>query len=217
MCLEAHAEGLKGNARKIELTAQLATLKAHFAQLQQYEGAYKAYEAALPLYETGLAKAKADWRMWDDAAKRIAAAETQHINTAGDAFGKMVSEFSGFLLQGRKVVINRDTGITIGGLPIEDATPSTQWRIEICVMAAIARSSNSPLLLIDAADILDEQNKASFIDFLKTRIVPFFEHVVVTATCRGKLEDEQPSSDPDITKWTIKNGELTRLAAAAAR
>jgi hypothetical protein len=129
----------------------------------------------------------------------------------------MVSEFSEFLLQGRKVVINRDTGITLGGLPIEDATESTKWRIEVCIMAAIARSSNSPLLIIDAADILDDQNKACFLDFLKKRIVPFFEHILVTATCRGKLEDEKASGDPDITKWTIKNGELSRLQAAAAR
>lgn len=194
------------------------TAKAEYDRLNQIrdslllrEGQWQAYDNAVPQYEMGKAKANADWKRWDFAAKSVAAAENDHVNKAGDSFGKMVSEFSEYLLQGRSVIINRDQGISLGGVNIEDCTESTRWRIEICIMAAIARTLGSPLLLIDAADILDEQNKANLVDFLLKRIVPFFSHVIVTATCRGRLEDEKPSTLEDVTKWTLRSGILTQL------
>ena len=54
----------------------------------------------------------------------------------------------------RKVVINRDTGISLGSMPISRCSVSTRWRIEVSIMAAIARMLKSPLLVIDAADVL---------------------------------------------------------------
>ena len=175
------------------------------------EGQWQAYDSAVPAYEIAKAKANSDWQRWDFAAKSIAKAENEHVNSAGDKFGSMVSDFAGFLLQGRRININRDTGIMLGDVNIADCTISTQWRIGVCVMAAIARSVGSPLLLVDAADILDEQNKACLIDFLLKQIVPYFSHVVVTATCRGKLEDEKPASVSGVSKWTLRNGVLSKL------
>jgi tetratricopeptide (TPR) repeat protein len=211
MCLEAANNGAQ--AAQVVLAAQKEYEQAKEIQgrLLLREGQWQAYDNAVPAYETGRAKANADWARWDDAAKRIAAAETEHLNKAGDSFGKMVSEFSEYVLQGRRIIINRDTGISLGGINIEDCTESTRWRIEICVMAAIARTLNSPLLLIDAADILDENNKAALVDFLLRQIVPHFSHVIVTATCRGKIEDEKPSNNEAVSKWIIKNGTLTKL------
>ena len=83
-------------------------------------------------------------------------------------------------------------------------------------MAAIARMLKSPLLVIDAADVLDERNKATMQEFLLERIVPHFQHVILTATCRGRIEDEKPVQDARVTKWIMSNGQLSRAAASAA-
>jgi hypothetical protein len=216
--LSKAAYDLTTAALEVKKKAQESVSQLRLANtaIMQNRAAWSNYSDSLPHYEAAKAKATADWKMWDDAGKQIAAAETEHINKAGDIFGSMVSEFSGYVLQGRKVVINRDTGVSLGGVRIGRCSKSAQWRMEVSIMAAVARMLKSPLLIIDAADILDERNKTKMQEFLLERIVPFFKHVIITATCRGKIEDERPSSDPRITKWTMKDGQLNRLAAAAA-
>ncbi len=216
MCVAAKSDTDSSFEVKKKAEGRVPTLRSIHDNLLRNQGAWKAYASALPEYETAKAKSTADWRMWDDASKLIAAAEIEHINKAGDLFGTMVSEFSAYVLQGRKVTINRDTGITLGGVPIERCSVSTRWRIEVSIMAAIARMLKSPLLLIDAADVLDERNKATMQEFLLERIVPHFQHVVLTATCRGDIKDEKPVSDSRVTKWILSNGQLSRLAASAA-
>jgi hypothetical protein len=211
---------LEGSNAALELKrsfeGSITALRNHEMLLNVNRGAWSYYYKALPEYESAKAKATADWEMWSNAAKAITAAENEHINKAGDAFGSMVSEFSGYVLQGRKVVINRDTGVSLGGVRIGRCSKSAQWRMEVSIMAAIARTLKSPLLIIDAADILDERNKTKMQEFLLERIVPFFKHVILTATCRGKIEDEKPSADSRITKWLMRDGQLSRLAATSS-
>jgi len=215
MCLSSKgdSDGTLTAKQNAEKTVQL--VRGIRDNLLQQQGAWKAYATALPEYESAKAKSQSDWKMWDDASKLIAAAEIEHINKAGDVFGTMVSEFSSYVLQARKVIINRDTGISLGNMPIDRCSVSTRWRIEVSVMAAIARMLKSPLLVIDAADVLDERNKATMQDFLLERIVPHFQHVVVTATCRGRIEDEKPAMDARVTKWIMSNGQLSRAASSA--
>lgn len=201
---------------KEKATKHLQLVQGVQADLLRRRGAWEGYERSIPEYESAKAKAEADWQMWDNASKAIAKAEIDHINKAGDVFGGLVSEFGEYLLQGRKIVVNRDSGISLGGRPIALLSASTRWRVEVCVMAAVARMMQSPLLVIDAADILDEPNKVKLMGFLLERVVPFFQHVVMTATCRARLEDEKPVNDARVTKWVLKNNELSKLAIAAA-
>ena len=213
MCLAVRDESRQTLELKEKAAALVQTLRGIRDDLLRQQGAWKAYTASLPEYETAKAKSASDWKMWDDASKLISAAEIDHINKAGDAFGSLVSDFSAYVLQGRKVSINRDTGISLGGRSIERCSVSTRWRIEVSVMAAIARTLKSPILLIDAADVLDDRNKATMQEFLLERIVPHFQHVIVTSTCRGKLEDVKASQEPRVSKWIMANGELSKLVA----
>jgi len=178
-------------------------------EAQRQRGAWDAYEAALPAWEESKVKVEADWQRWDRACKEIVAAETEHANKAGDAFGEMVSEFSAYILQGRKVRISKDEGIFVGADPIDDCSESTKWRVEIAIMAAVARTMRSPILLVDGADILDEKNRSLVSQFLLERILPFFEHTVVCMTPRGKVTDEKATPAP-ITKWILVNGQLEK-------
>jgi len=197
--------------RKAEADARLKVNEWREASddAQRQRGAWDAYDAALPAWEEAKVKVETDWQRWDRACKEITAAETEHANKAGNAFGEMVSEFSAFILQGRKVRITKDEGIFVGADPIDDCSESTKWRVEIAIMAAVARTMRSPILLIDGADILDEKNRALVSQFLMERILPFFEHTMVCMTPRGKVTDEKATSSP-ITKWLMVNGQLEK-------
>ncbi len=184
-----------------------------YDEAQRLRGAWDAYNDQLPLWDDAKAKAGAEWERWDFAGKAITQAEIDHVNKAGNAFGEMVSEFSAYILNGKKVKISRDEGIFVGVDPIEECSESTRWRVEVAIMASVARTLKSPLLLIDGADILDVKNRNLISQFLKERIVPYFDHVIITATPRGLLEEEKPI--PEATKWILREGGIQKLEAAS--
>lgn len=193
--------------------AALTNAKLKLESMLRVQGAWQQYDVAFPQWEDNKIKSETDWKRWDNCVKRLKDAEDAHLAKAGDAFGQLVSSFADELLQGRKLTISRENGIMLNGMPLgEDTSVSTTWRVEVCIMAAIARTLKSPLLVIDAADVLDERNKNAFLSWLLNKIVPYFGHVIITSTCRGKIEDEQPSP-PGTTKWILNNGELSKLVA----
>lgn len=183
------------------------------ATLNQRLGAWKAYTEALPAWETAKAYAEAQWQRWDLAHKAIVAAENEHVNKAGDAFGELVSEFSSSILQGRKVRVSREDGILLGSARIEDVSKSTRWRVEIAVLAAVAALTKSPILLIDGADILDVNNRKLVTEFLTNHVVPRFQHTIVTLTPTGDLSAEKPLPVEfrGVTKWKMDRGELSKV------
>jgi len=186
-------------------------IKAQVNQLYQSKGAWEQYESAEAEYDGAAVHAKQEWERWNHAAKEIAAAESEHLSKIGDHFGSLVSDLSGLLLQGRRVKIDRTDGIFLNNLSISECSESTQWRIEVAIMAAIARTMQSPLLVVDGADVLDVNNRESFIEFVLQHVCPHFEHVIVTTTARGKIEDETAPDSDTVTKWIIHGGEMHRL------
>ena len=190
----------------------LVSAQEQLADMLRVQGAWNEYKAAQSRYADEQTRAKREWDMWDLIAKTITKAELEFTNTAGNAFGTLVAEFSSTILQGRTVKINKDTGIWLGTEHITDCSDSTRWRIEIAVMAAVARTLKSPLLLIDGLDILSPANNSLFTKFLIERILPFFEHVIVTKTPKSTMADEKAAPKGSVfTKWLMVNGELTKL------
>jgi hypothetical protein len=213
--LKALADEYNGQKTKADaLTAKATQLARATREAQEGIGAWKAYEAAMPLYDDAVVRSKVEWNRWDKAVKLVEVAEAEHRQKVGNSFAELVGDLSGLLLQGRKVTISAEDGIKIGADPIDLLSESTRWRAEVATLAAIAAITKSPLLVIDGADILDDKNKVLFVQFLLERIAPNFEHVIVTSTVRGRLEDEQPSQVPGLTKWTISKGELVKLEKA---
>lgn len=187
-------------------------LEAVYNNMTKQLGAWESYDRSVPAYEDNKLMVETDWKRWDTASKTIAAAETAHVNKAGDVFGNLVSEFSASILQGRKVRVSRDEGIWLGQDSIDDCSESTRWRVEASVMAAIAVMLKSPLLILDGADILDPVNKKAVIGFLLQNIVPRFTHTLVTTTTARPIEEEEPAGpNVPVTKWIINNGELRKL------
>jgi hypothetical protein len=226
-CNIAHLQNELLEMQKIEVKAtedtdaaerEVVRANDNLATLQQRRGAWEAYNKAEAEHEDNVIRMKDQWSRWDYAAKAIAQNEEEFLKKTGDRFGELVSQFSVDLLRGRKVIINREEGIHLGNTPISDCSLSTQWRIEVSVMAAIAIILKSPLLVIDGVDILDIHNRSAMLTFLRQKIVPRFEHVLVTATARGTLEEEQqlPAGVTDTTKWVLKSGQVYPMAQEKA-
>jgi hypothetical protein len=207
------------HASRAELNTRIATANTEFQDainhrdaINRDRGAWDAYKKAGPEHETAKAKAEAEWLRWDIAAKNIEAAEADNSNKTASQFAELVSEFGTSVLNGRKLTIDRELGVLLNGSSIDvNMSKSEKWRVEVCVMAAIARTVNAPLLIIDAADVLDDRNKPLFIDWVFTKIVPYFKHTILTATVRGAVENEKPFSGINASKFIIHNGEIQKL------
>jgi hypothetical protein len=209
----SYAATIDAEERRKELAAANATLeaaRATHADLQRSIGAWEQYEKSRQDYDQNAEKAKAAWNRWDRVAKDVAAAEIEHNNKVGDTFGMLVSKFGASILNGRKLQVS-DQGIHLNLEPIEDLSESTKWRVEIAVMAAIAHTLKAPLLLIDGADILDLNNREAVNQFLAESITPHFEHVIITLTPRGRIEDETASETPGVTRYLLSRGALAPL------
>ncbi len=193
------------------LRAKTELQQAYDSQ-QRLLGSWSAYDATSADYAAKAQKAEVEWARWDRAAKEIQTAHTVFLTEQSQRFSKLVSDMGSAVLGGRRLTVDVTNGITLDGLPIREVSASTRWRMEVVVMTAVASTFNSPLLLIDAADILDHMNRKYLTNFLTEHIVPRFKHVVVTMTAKGDLKDETPfPAGSDMTRWLMHDGTATRL------
>jgi hypothetical protein len=201
------------NARAEHTAAALALrdVEARQREIQQNTGAWNAYQEAAPKHADAVTRIKAEWDRWNKAIKLVEAAEREFNQNTGDTFVRLVEGLGEEILQGRKITIDMDNGIRIGTDSMDLLSGSANWRAEVAIISAIAQTCKSPLLVIDGADILDSNNKELFVDFLMQKVVPKFEHVLVTSTLRGNREDESPSGVPEVTKWMLTQGILTKI------
>lgn len=207
-----HTEANGKRADQTKITIERDDARGQLERAKEAKGAWDAYDESVPRYEETKAKIEAEWNRWDNAIKAIKQAEREFVDRSGDKFAELVSKLSGYILQNRRVTIDQEEGIRLGNELVEDLSLSTRWRVEVAVMAAIAITCNSPLLVIDGVDVLDAQNKGSFLQFLLENVASHFQHIILTSTCKSKLEDEKPfPSGVPITKWILDRGEIHQL------
>lgn len=187
-----------------DLTAAQTSLR----ELHERNGAWQTYDSQLPRFAALVNEKRAEWARWDRSAKAIAEAEDDFTRKQGASFGKMVSDFGTTLLQGRHLRVDPTDGIFLGPETMEEVSESTRWRIEVAVMAAIAKLLRSPILLIDGADILDKYNRGPLTAFIADVLMPHFEHIILTASVRNELSEEKPLALPGATKWIITKGQI---------
>ncbi|MFA6132567.1 MAG: AAA family ATPase [Phycisphaerae bacterium] len=179
-------------------------------QMQRLIGGWNSYDAVNTDYAAKAQRAEVEWAKWNHAAKEIQAAHTNFLTQQSQRFSNIISDMGAAVLGGRKLAIDITNGITLGGLPIEEVSLSTRWRMEVSVMTAVARSLNSPLLVIDGADILDRHNRNIMTSFLMEHVVPHFKHVILTMTAKDDIAAETPLEHP-ASRWIINNGSVHKL------
>jgi len=179
--------------------------------LQQLVGAWRSYDETATDSAAEAQRMEVEWNKWDKAAKAITTAHAEFLTKQGEKFSAIISNMGAAVLAGRKLAIDVDTGITLDGLPIEEVSLSTRWRMEVCVMTAVARTLNSPVLLIDGADVLDVNNRRVMTSFLLEHVSPYFKHVVLTLTAKDDLSKETPITGSAASRWILSNGTATKL------
>ena len=187
------------------------------ASVQRMAGAWEAYDQAEPVWEENKTKVETEWKRGDDAAKAIKAAETDYLATVGNEFASLVNTYAATLLNGRQIQIDVTEGITLNGDQMRDLSKSERWCVEACVMAAIARVSKSPLLLLDGADVLDREYRDVLAALLIDSLSLEFAHTIVISTAANGIEYERqfgPEFNGQVTKWIMANGDITRAPDA---
>jgi hypothetical protein len=192
------------------LTAKTAA-QARGDQLQRLVGAWASYDTINTDYAANAQRAEVEWAKWNRAAKEISEAHTTFLTQQSQRFSAIISDMGAAVLGGRKLAIDITNGITLGGLPITEVSVSTRWRMEVSVMTAVARSLNSPLLIIDGADVLDARNRKIMTNFLLEHVVPHFKHVILTMTAKDDISAETPLTNGLASRWIINDGSAYKL------
>jgi len=178
--------------------------KAGLESALSIKGAWDHYETMSSGWEADAEKAKAEWDAWDRAAKMMEEAMLHHTRTTEKQFSELVGTVGKTILQGRQIYFTRNAGIQLDRDPISQCSASAKWRVEIAIMVAIGRMLHSPILVVDAMDILDDENQRLFLDFLVGEVAPHFAHAVITSTPSGALRPADPGLP--ITNWLLTEG-----------
>jgi hypothetical protein len=197
------AELSSASAELTKVQSEIETLAAQRAQ-------WTAYRAATVTLAEQKYKAQAEWESWDSLVKIIRRYQEQRRRAVQEKILGRVEEFGLRVMGGRRVALDSEGEITLDARPLDTASGSERWRVSICVMAAIALYLGSPILVLDGADMLDDQNKVALVRFLARDIVPFFSHTLLLTTSRGDGRDERPVSF--ASKWIIRGGALFEVA-----
>jgi hypothetical protein len=110
-----------------------------------------------------------------DAWNRVAQAVQSHLDqTVGCARAQILSQVNRFA---RRILGVEEVSVDTHGRVLTGRSPallsaSQAWLLGIAVMAAIAVRAKAPILVLDGADILDDQNKVALIRWLMTEICP---------------------------------------------
>lgn len=199
------------NERYQAATAALSAGRQKSDSYQQALGAWATYDANNMDYEAKAHKSVVEWERWNTAAKEIQAAHLVFLTEQSERFSNIVSGMGAAVLGGRKLTIDITNGITLNGIPIEEVSVSTKWRMEIVVMTAVAATLRSPLLVIDGADVLDVHNRRVLTTFITDNVVPHFKHVILTMTAKDDISLEKPLPAGIASRWIMNNGQISKL------
>ncbi len=179
-------------------------------QIIRAQERWQAYDGAQTQIEAKTKEAQVEWDKWDGWAKKLQSEDRQQNTSRAAAFAETLNEFAKNSLGGRKIDIG-ETEFMVGGRPARLLSGSAQWRLTACVSAAVAKSVNWPVLVLDGADILDRGNRNALMSFISKDLAPSFQHVFMTSTCLDPaLEQEFPPGYP-IKKFLLMDGALAPL------
>lgn len=109
----------------------------------------------------------------------------------------------------KSVNINDQIQVTYGGVPYSwQLSESERFRCNVTLQAAIADIDNSPIIVVDAADILDKKGRNGLIALAKSFVKP----VVIMMTMGAKEEVPNLSKLGMKSFWINENGEVEEVA-----
>lgn len=188
-----------------------AVLSESLLEIQRRQNIWDAYTADSLAFDVNCQDTQKRWDLFDAVAHTLKDAVAARRQKAAGAFLESVTCYAAPILGERELTLSDDNEICLGGLASDLLSESTKWRLLAAVMAAIAKTAGSPLLVLDGVDILDAPNKTAVMKFVMQQLSPDFEHILLLSTLKGEEQDERPVAIPNITKWLIKDGQTLRL------
>lgn len=157
---------------------------------------------------------------WDRAAKALGKDGNIRRLAASGFSPADVLEHAARLLPGRQVVIGDEWDITVDGCPAIRLSRSERWRLGAAFAASLALKSGLRFMVLDEADLLDDENRPVMMGWLEDLAKAtdekgnaHYDSIIVIGTGRRPPE---PPADGWLDCWHLEDGRLFRLVPTAS-
>jgi hypothetical protein len=159
---------------------------------------------------TKLAAAEQEVIIYDALQKALApdGIPSQMIAEALDGINELLEEAATYFFPGRYLHLTGELGIVLQNSPYITLSKSAKYRVGVAFQYALAKLTGARILLIDEADILDDDRRGDLIKFLLAKVADF-DQIMVFMTCT-----EPPQfavGDGKLQVWWLENGSLTQV------
>ncbi len=197
----------------IDLDAEIATRQRRIDRGTAFDRAVHDYDLALGRYQDTLAKlaaAEQEVIIYDALAKALApdGIPSQMIAEALDGINELLEDAAGYFFPGRYLHLTGDLGIVLQNSPYITLSKSAKYRVGVAFQFALARLTGARILLIDEADILDDDRRGDLIKFLLAKVSDFNQIMVFMTTA------EPPKfsmGGGNLQTWWLENGTVTEV------
>jgi hypothetical protein len=193
-----------------DLDTEIATRQRRIDRGQAFQTSVASYNIHLVRYQDTLAKlaaAEQEAIIYDALQKALApdGIPSQMIAEALDGINELLEEAASYFFPGRYLHLTGELGIVLQNSPYITLSKSAKYRVGIAFQYALARLTGARILLIDEADILDDDRQDDLIKFLLAKVADF-DQIMVFMTCT-----EPPDFVDDSGKmqfWWLENGQI---------
>ena len=195
-----------------DLDAEIVTRQRRIERGQAFDRAVYDYDLALGRYQDTLAKlaaAEQEVIIYDALQKSLApdGIPSQMIAEALDGINELLEDAASFFFPGRYLHLTGDLGIVLQNSPYITLSKSAKYRVGVAFQYALAKLTGARILLIDEADILDDDRRGDLIKFLLAKVADFSQ-TMVFMTCAEPPKFVSPH-DGKMQIWWLENGKVS--------
>ena len=200
-----------------DIDAEIATRQRRIDRGASFDRAVHDYNLALGHYQetiTRLAAAEQEVIIYDALQKALApdGIPSQMIAEALDGINELLEDAASYFFPGRYLHLTGDLGIVLQNSPYITLSKSAKYRVGIAFQYALAKLTGARILLIDEADILDDDRRGDLIKFLLAKVADF-DQIMVFMTCIEPPDFVWDGNEMQV--WWLENGQIVSQAKAA--
>ena len=192
---------------------EIATRQRRIDRGQAFQAAVASYNIHLAQYQdtlTKIAAAEQEVIIYDALQKALApdGIPSQMIAEALDGINELLEDAASYFFPGRYLHLTGELGIVLQNSPYITLSKSAKYRVGVAFQYALARLTGARILLIDEADILDDDRQGDLIKFLLAKVADF-DQIMVFMTCT-----EPPKfamGDGKMQTWWLENGAVSHV------
>jgi hypothetical protein len=190
--------------------AEIATRQRRIDRGAAFDRAVHDYNLALGRYQdtiTRLAAAEQEVIIYDALQKALApdGIPSQMIAEALDGINELLEDAASYFFPGRYLHLTGELGIVLQNSPYITLSKSAKYRVGVAFQFALAKLTGARILLIDEADILDDDRQGDLIKFLLAKVADF-DQIMVFMTCTEPPDFVWEGNEMQV--WWLENGKM---------